>query len=270
MRCIVCKKDCEETELYEGILEDGMVMVCSTCAEEEGVPIIKKPSEIQLEKADERFSVRERMERMSGMRDATEISSDQTVVQGNLAKLRMPEKKELHEDILDNYYWTLNISRRRKKLSVSQLASQVGTTPEIIRNIEKGKLPEEFSEIFLKIEALLGIKLLKKHDTKISFLRNKDEEKELLSQVRKKMGEISIDNKSSQKTEKDIEKRREKLDQIERGEIDMSVRENLEDVTLNDLIERKRQKERRETKSRAKSRVDSMVGEDIDLELEEV
>ncbi len=115
MRCIVCKKGCQEVELYNGILEDGMVMVCSVCADEEKIPIIKKPSESQLDKADIRYSVRERMERMSGMRETTEISKEQTALQGNLAKLRAPPKKEQHADVLDNYYWTLNIARRRKK-----------------------------------------------------------------------------------------------------------------------------------------------------------
>jgi len=267
MRCIVCKKTCEETELYEGILEDGMVMVCPVCAEEEGVPIIRKPSQDQLKKADKRYSVRERMEKMSGMRDTTEISPDQTAVQGNLAKLRMPAKKQTHEDALDNYYWTLNIARRRKKLTVSQLSSQIGTTPEVIQEIEKGKLPENFQEIFLKIESYLGINLLKNHKQKVSFSRTIDEEKELLKSVRDKLDGMSIDAEDDFEQEQFKE---EKLDKIEKGEINLSKRESLTDVTLNDLVERKRRQDTLEKRTRAKSKVDSMVGEDLDLDIEEL
>jgi len=61
MRCTICKKTSEEIKLYSGIKESEMIMICEDCAESEGVPIIKKPSELQLDKADERYSVRERM-----------------------------------------------------------------------------------------------------------------------------------------------------------------------------------------------------------------
>ena len=154
-RCIICKKESDEIELFKGIQPDGMVMVCKNCAEEERIPIVKKPSESQLDKASERYTVRERMERMSGMRDTTEISDDQMITQGNLAKLRMPTPKQQHEDILDNYYWTLNIARRRKKLTLTQLAEKIQTTPQLIQEIEKGKLPENFEELFVFISSIL-------------------------------------------------------------------------------------------------------------------
>jgi len=188
MRCIVCKKTSDEIELFKGIQVDGMVMVCNECAEKEAIPIIKKPSESQLSKADERYTVRERMERMSGTRDITEISDDQTITQGNLAKLRMPAPKQHHEDILDNYYWTLSLARRRRKLTTSQLAEKMHVTSQIIQGIEKGKLPENFEELFIKLEAFLGIKLLKNHNKKINFTRTVDEQKEILESVREKMG----------------------------------------------------------------------------------
>ena len=188
MRCAICKKTSDETKLLEGIFKAEMINVCSDCAEDEGIPIITKPSEAQLEKADERYSVRERMENLSGPRDTTEISKDQTITQGNLAKLRMPAPKEHHEDVIDNYYWTLNLARRRKKLTIFQLAEKMQVDPEVIKGIEKGKLPRGFQDLFIKLEAFLGIKLLKAHVQKINFIRNYDTEKEILKRVGKKMG----------------------------------------------------------------------------------
>lgn len=271
MRCIICKKTSDEIQLYTGILEAEMVMICDACAESEGIPLIKKPSESQLDKADERYSVRERMERMSGTHEATEISNDQTITQGNLAKLRTPPKKQYHIDILDDYYWTLNIARRRAKFSIRQLSEKIQIEPQTIQGIEKGAIPENFEEIFIKLEAFLGIKLLKNHKKEIKFTRTRDEEKEILDDVKKKMSNVSI-QKSENKliSEIQLEKKRKQLDKLSKGEVDFSKREDLSDVTLNDLINMKKEKESKSTKKRAKVKEDAMLGDDLDLEIDEL
>ena len=274
-RCTVCKKTSDEVELFKGIKVNGMVMVCSTCADREGIPIIRKPSESQLSKADERYSVRERMERMSGMHDTTEISEDQIVTQGNLAKLRMPAPKQHHEEILDNYYWTLNIARRRKKLTLTQLAEKMQVSPQIIQGIEKGKIPENFQELFVKLEAFLGIKLLKNHKTRINFTRTIDEEREILKSVRKKMGSIEIDEDISINPEINLDSIKEYeednqafKEKLSKGEVDFSKRENLSDVTLDDLVSIKKRREKNAAIKKIKAEEDTLLGDDLDLDLE--
>ncbi len=263
MRCAVCKRESDEVKLFEGILKAEMVQVCTECAEKEGIPLIHKPSEEQLQKAEERYSVRERMERLSGMRDTTEISDDQIITQGNLAKLRAPPKKQYNDEVLDNYYWTLNIARRRKKLSVSQLAGLIKIEANIIQSIEKGKIPENFKELFLKLESFLGIKLLKNHKTKINFIRTKDEEQEIFKSVREKMGQGESDKIPS-------EEKREVIERIARGEIDFSKRESLQDVNLNDLVEMKKAREKKKVKRKIQIQTDAMLGDDIDLDIDEL
>ncbi|MBT7102622.1 helix-turn-helix domain-containing protein [archaeon] len=266
-RCAICKKTSDETKLFEGIFNAEMINICSYCAEDEGVPIITKPSEIQLEKADERYSVRERMERMSGRHDTTEISKDQIVTQGNLAKLRMPAPKEQHEDALDNYYWTLNIARRRKKLSVTQLAEKMQVDPQVIQDIEKGRLPEKFQDLFIKLEAYLGIKLLKGQTRKINFIRNYDAEKEILKRVGEKMGvQESVKDSVDDYHKDDIALK----EQIAEGKIDFSKREKLQDVSLNDLVEMKKEREIKESKRRTSAQENAMIGDDLDLDLDEL
>ena len=260
-RCIICKKTSDEIELFKGIKTDGMVMVCSGCAEKEGIPIIKKPSESQLDKADKRYTVRERMERISGARDASEISEDQTITQGNLAKLKMPEPKQHHEDILDNYYWTLNLARRRRKMTITQLAEKMQESPETIQEIEKGKLPENFETLFIKLEAFLAIKLLKNQKRKINFTRTVDEQEEILENVRKKMG-------GSENISDDLEEGLEFKEKLSKGEIDFSKREELSDVTLDDLIDRKKKKEKDAIIKKVKSEEEAMLGDDLDMELD--
>lgn len=263
MRCTVCKRESDEIGLFEGILNAEMVMVCAGCAEEEGIPVIQKPSEEQLQKANERYSVRERMERLSGIRDTTEISEDQTITQGNLSKLRVLPKKQYHGEVLDNYYWTLNIARRRKKLSIGQLAGLIKIEANILQSIEKGKIPENFNEIFLKLESFLGIKLLKNHKTKLNFTRTVDEEREIFKSVKEKMQNPELDKTPPEEKQKAI-------DQIAKGEFDFSKRNSLKDVSLNDLIERKKSLEKKKIQKKIQIQTDAMLGEDIDLDIDEL
>lgn len=263
MRCTICKKDSDEVRLFEGILKAEMVMVCKECSETEGIPLVLKPSEEQLQKADERYSVRERMERLSGRKDTTEISNDQIVTQGNLSKLRIPPKKQYHEEVLDNYYWTLNIARRRKKLSVNQLAGLIKIEANILQSIEKGKIPENFNEIFLKLESFLGIKLLKNHKPQVRFVRTKDEEQEIFKSVREKMGQEKSDKST-------FEEKQEIMERIAKGEIDFSKRESLQDVNLNDLVEMKKAREKKKVKRKIQIQTDAMLGDDIDLDIDEL
>jgi ribosome-binding protein aMBF1 (putative translation factor) len=205
------------------------------------------------------------MEQMSGMRDSTEISKDQIVTQGNLAKLRAPAPKEQHEDVLDNYYWTLNLARRRKKLTTSQLAEKMQVDSDTIRGVERGRLPENFQELFIKLEAFLGIKLLKEANKRVHFTRTIDEKEEILKNVREKMEMPEAARESVDEYNKDDLAFKEKLS---KGEIDFSRREELSDVTLNDLVDMKKKREKNEIIQKVKADEDAMLGDDIDLDLE--
>lgn len=262
-RCTICKKTSEEVELFNGILNAEMVRICEDCAEDQKVPIIRKPSPNQLNRADKRYSVRERMEIMSGVRDRTEISDDQIITQGNLARLRAPPKKQVNEDVLDNYYWTLSMARRRKKLTVGYLAGKMQVDPKVIRDIERGILPPNFKEIFMKLEAYLGIELLKIQRNKINFIKtNKDAELEILKSVRQKIEENS--NKS------EIEETDEEPESTEEEDIDLSDKKKLSKITISDLLSRKKRREAKEKKIRSAEEDESMVGTDLDLEIEEL
>jgi ribosome-binding protein aMBF1 (putative translation factor) len=266
-RCAICKQTSDEVKLFEGVFKAEMINICKECAESEGIPIIQKPSESQLDKADERYTVRERMEIISGMRNTTEISEDQTITQGNLAKLKVPPKKQYHEDVLDNYYWTLNIARRRKKLTINQLANQTQIPTETIQAIEKGKIPEDFETIFPKLELFLDVKLLKNHKKEVHFLHpTKEETDEILRQVKEKMDLPKLEKPKSK--EKTLEQKKEQLEKLSKGEIDFSKREDLSSVTLNDLVEMKKQRKQKESKRKSKAQEEAMLGDDLELDLE--
>ena len=63
-----------------------------------------------------------------------------------------------------------------------------------------------------------------------------------------------------------IENKKTQLDKLSKGKIDFSQRENLSDITLNDLVDMKQKKEKR----KAKAREDAILGDDLDLEIDEL
>ena len=150
-------------------------------------------------------------------------------------------------------------------MTTTQLAERMHVFPQLIKEIEKGKLPENFEELFIKLEAFLGIKLLKDHKRKIIFTRTVDEEKEILSGVREKMEMPKPIKESVDEYHKDDFAFKEKLS---KGEIDFSKREDLSDVTLDDLVDMKKKKERSAAIKKVKDEEDAMIGDDLDLDLE--
>src|SRR3989344_2013988 len=264
MRCAICKRPNEEVELFEGILKAEMVNVCEKCSRIEGIPTIRKPSTEQLENIQDKRSVRERMENLSYGKKRTLISKDQTIIQGNLARLKMPTKKETNPDVIDNYYWEINMARRRRKLSIKQLAEIAKVDPDVLDSIERGQIPKNFEEIFMRIESALQIRLLKHDQAKINFIRKSpDYEKSVLASVRRKM------NNTDFSEEYDEDKSEEDLERISKAEEKFNKKEYSNDVTIDELVEIKRRRER-EHKSQASKRKsyedDLLIGDEIDLD----
>lgn len=252
--CAVCEITSNDKPLYEGLLKSEIVFVCEDCAQEDGIPLIKKPTSEQLQRADERYSVRERMEKMSGR---GEPIKKELITQHGFNKLRMPKPKETNSEVLDNYYWILSMARRRKKLTFKQLEQLSSIPIEVLESIERGRLPQDFREIFLTLEKVLGIKLLKYHDPKMHYtpISEDGEKRNMFKEVYEKMK-----NKPSK------EEKKETINKIEKGELDFSRKENIKEVTLNDLIELKREKEKEKIRQRIKEQTEDLFGEDLELD----
>jgi len=261
-----CKKTENEVELFEGISKDGMVRICAVCAEREGVPLIRKPSYQQLEPLNENVTVRERMERLSGLKKKKE-TDERLIIHGNSPRLRTPAPKESHPDLIDNYSWELIIARRRKKLTTNQLANQIGVEVKLIEDFEKGHVPRGHQEIAQKLESKLGIKLLTIHPGKVSFnapARNKEED--ILREVKERMAHP--ENYAPLDETKII--RSQKKESIEKGDFDFSKRENVENLTLSDLVDIKREREKREAAKKRRVQTDTIIGDDLQLENDEI
>jgi len=254
MKCAVCGVTDKETELFEGISIGEMIMVCKPCAKEGGIPVIKKPSLIQLEQADEHQSVRQRMERLSGMHRITPISDDGSSSQALRARLKEPPKAESNSRVVHNYHWNLTLARRRKKQTVTQVSKETGVSQQDIVSIERGKIPAHFEEIFPRLERYFGISLLTSHPKQVSFVRKHEESsEEILEAVRNKMTGTVPEIKTPPLTPV------------------KPVKEQYSDkVTLNELIERKRARDKQLNRAKAQKQEDNLIGDDLDLDLSEV
>jgi ribosome-binding protein aMBF1 (putative translation factor) len=283
MECAICYKGQDQVELFEGIYNQEIIQVCNSCAIEEGIPVIRKPSSSQIEKSKEaNYSVRDRMERISGMRKTSQISDEQSLIQGRMARLREQPKKQNHPDVLDNYYWTVNMARRRRKMSTLQLSTSTGISKETIEEIEKGIIPQNFKEVFKKLEYFFGEKLLKEEVLpKIKFTRKVEVEEDILDKVRRKMrgeevqedlnsesflGEKALGPEELKFEEQKRKDKKDRADNIKKGTFDFSDRKRLENVTLSELVEIKKERERREKERIEEEKKKEMMGDEVDLE----
>lgn len=257
--CGLCGATEAESELFEGVYDDEIVLICKECARDEHIPVLRKPSpeQIAAPQQERRYSVRERLERLSGY-NRRRPTQEQTTVRMNMSRLKMPEPKQMNENVVDNYYWNVNMARRHKKITIEQLSQLVNIPVDVIQSIEKGKIPENYEEIFHKLEQYLGIILLNKHESKVNFTYTQDEERKILEDVKGKM------NPKKEEPKKELSKR-EQLRKLRRGELDLSKQENTEDITLDKLVEakRKRDKEAQELKFRKQS--DDLFGDDVEF-----
>jgi len=282
VECIICKRTEQEIELHKGIYEDEITDICEKCAGLEAVPLIKKPTQEQLQKADRKYSVRERMEEISGMSKKKPLSMSQMTASKNLKDLKFPEKKQEHESLVSNYYWVVQMARRRKKLSLSQLSERIFIPVEVLGAIEYGQLPENFSSTIKILENALDVKLFKEQPKQVNFIipdkTPEKKEHELIEQTKQKMQDLEKmphelyqekqegkpgPSKGSptgeEQPEKSSEIKKDVIKNIASGKFDFSKRKNLDHVTINDLIDMKKQKQKKE-----------MLGDDLDLEIDEV
>jgi ribosome-binding protein aMBF1 (putative translation factor) len=218
------------------------------------------------------------MERLSGM-DRRKLSREHIIAGENLAKLKLPEKKQSHPDLVENYDWQMRMARRRRKMTPSQLANLSGVQETLINELEKGIIPGDlnFLQHIKKIQNNLGIQLLKDEASLVDMGdsgKRKEHEKIILEEVRKKI----LLNKSPEEKIKinqidDIDKieetisqeKKEKLKKFVAGDLKISTRDNLKELKLSDLIEMKRQRDLRQKEILKKKQIEDMFGEEIEF-----
>jgi len=181
--CAVCKRDERQVKLVDAVYDNEIVKICEECAVLEEIPIIRKPSSFQLEASEKSYTVRQRLAKMAGVRLKEEVNQDMKVKAGvcdvrrgiTLDNLRKPkdysriiqERAELAKksnkplDLIDNWNWHIQMTRRDNKLSLGQIAERIGEQEMVLKMIEQGTLPDDGNRIITKLEQYFKINLRK-------------------------------------------------------------------------------------------------------------
>lgn len=243
--------------------------MCKSCAAIEQVPVIRKATQDQINKSNVHYSVRERMERMSN--NKPKIIYDQAITHKNLSKLNFPQQRKDQQGLVENYDWKIKTARRRAKLSIAQLALTSGVSQEDIQKLESGQAVSAMELVVGKIEMTLGVQLLR-YNSKLSFGAPKEkpfgdipvevieepviEKKSIFKKLFSRKKKVE---EPKQEVEEELEElvpeKKETFEKISSGKIDFSKRKDLHGITLKDLAELKRRKEKGE-----------MFGDEVELE----
>ena len=162
--CFKCHVPETKALLFDAILPDGIVKICSKCSPEEDIPIIK---DTLFQKIEKQQTVRERLSKLSGINNV-EKASFKLNEKNELRKLVnenyiFKENLKLKEDLIRNFHWVVLRARRLKHLTQEQLAQEINEPEIVIRKIETGSAPEKI-DIIIKLEKCLNIRLTTKSE----------------------------------------------------------------------------------------------------------
>lgn len=231
--CEICERSQYEVKLISAVSEGKLIDICEECAFIENLPIVRKPTPNQLKEGSEKHqNVRSRLMRMSGLDKETNEAKKifdkikQEKFSENKEKptyseiLNKIKEKNIPVNLMDNFHWEIQMARRRRKMSQAQLANSIGEAEETISLIEKANLPEQPEKVINKLEQFFNINLKQN-----SFFSEKTRDKE----------NSELENVNEEEIKKESPAKILKFD-----------KETIKNITIADLVEMKKEKERRE------------------------
>jgi len=164
-KCSVCKRTENEVRLFDGVYVNDMSKICERCALTAGIPLIKRPSVNQLRDSEKPYAVRERLMMMNRLKQETKKEkplAEQLKELEEKPELEQPSDDELVYNLVDNFHWVLQTARRRRGLTLKQLAEAVKESESALAMLEKKIVPRGSLPLLAALEQLLGVKLIKK------------------------------------------------------------------------------------------------------------
>jgi ribosome-binding protein aMBF1 (putative translation factor) len=162
-KCVRCGISEEELRLFDGIYVNEVVKICERCALLSDVPLIKRPSAEQLKESEKSWKVRERLGRMAKVEVQTERAKIENSIRLNdIENIKPKGNEKIEANLVDNYHWVLMVSRRKRGLTVKQLAEAIGESESAIKFLEKKIIPEESLELLRKLEQFYNVRIFKK------------------------------------------------------------------------------------------------------------
>ena len=168
--CFICEVKEDKVRLFDAIFSNGLRKICVKCAGDEQVPLIKKPTTLQLRESESKKrsfheAARSILEEKR-VRDIKEIEKQKQnvtlkdIIDKNLdKKYSAKEEKGPRMELIPNFHWIVMRARRKKHLNQKELAEAIREAEITIKMIEKGVLPEDEYRIVNKLENYLGIRI---------------------------------------------------------------------------------------------------------------
>ncbi|MBA7660356.1 hypothetical protein ES703_68358 [subsurface metagenome] len=250
--CFKCGVSEDKAWLFDAIGEKGVVKICKKCSSEENMPIIRKPTNSQLEKANQKQTVYERLSHAAGIDKKDYVPSRPVVPSKQETTLRNIVDKNLkikvkgakpRGDLIHNFHWIIMRVRRSKHISQKQLAEAIGEPEQAIKMAEQGIIPENNYQLVNKLENYFRIRLVKEDKKEsLSIQKNLTQIKEDESETEQNViGFDPITTKSLTISDlKEMKKKREEeilspQEQTDSSEFEEESEVKEEDINFYDL-----------------------------------
>ncbi len=169
-KCYKCGITDDKALLFDAISNEGIVNICRSCSYEEDIPIIRRPSEKQIEESKKMPSVSERISKMAGYKPVEKVVKPREILDQESDLRKIIDRKLLEkakgakprDDLINNFHWILKRVRRMNHFTIKQLAEKIEETEAVIESAERGVIPVTPNfRIERKLEKALGLQLMK-------------------------------------------------------------------------------------------------------------
>ena len=173
MECSVCGVSGKKVRLLDVISSKGIVKICEACSKAEDMPILRRPTTFQLKESEKkppgisdmllsaRRQKKESLEEFGKKYEKTKTETTLKEIVDKKYEMMVSEEKKPRPELVDNFHWIVMRARRLKKLTQEQLAQEISESIAAIKMAEQGILPEDDYRLVNKLEAFLGINLVK-------------------------------------------------------------------------------------------------------------
>lgn len=164
MDCFKCGADGKGlVEAISNKPKEGIIWVCRRCAEVEGLVSLNRPNlsklkEIESVEKGDSFKKRVETFQPTPSRKVPEDESLREIVEQNYHE-KVSSKVERPKDLIRNFHWVIMRERKKRKMTPSQLAEELGESETAIKMAERGVLPSDGRKLISKIEAFFSIYL---------------------------------------------------------------------------------------------------------------
>ena len=161
--CEICGISGRDAQLHKAINGKELIFACPKCIEMEELILIKEPTEEQINYANKPYSVKERLARAMGGREARKEDKPTVSLSAPQALYCISpyRKVDLPIKLVDNFNWKIMMARRGRKMSQEALASKIGEPLALVKSIESGCIGRDCEKALEKLEQVFGISLIR-------------------------------------------------------------------------------------------------------------